>query len=294
MKKILFLFILVTITSCVSKKQYADLENRFDIKAQELVNAKANLQKCLIDKQNCLLDKTGSSSTNTGLNQQIALLKSQIKNLEKQNENSVQQIDNLTVLSTSGSENVKEIIAQLSEKDKYINGIRDAMTRKDSLNLAIKYQLTKQLAQGIQDQDIQVDVEKTVVYISLSDKLLFTSGGSTVLPKAKAILGKVATVVQSRPDMEVMVEGHTDNVGITTSCMKDNWDLSTKRATAVLRVLQNDYSINPNRLIASGRSEFVPLESNDTAEGKARNRRTRIIILPKLDQFFDILEQKPE
>lgn len=287
MKKILLLFVIVTMSSCISKKQYADLENRYNTKTQELVNAKANLQKCLLEKNN-------NSGRVTALNEQIALLNKQISNLEKQNQNSVQQIDNLTVLTQSGSDNIKEIVAQLSEKDKYINGIRDAMTRKDSLNLAIKYQLTKQLADGIQDEDIQVDVEKTVVYISLSDKLLFNSGGSTVSVKAKEILGKVATVISSRPDMEVMVEGHTDNVGITTTCMKDNWDLSTKRATAVLRVLQNDYNVDPKRLIASGRSEYVPLESNDTAAGKSRNRRTRIIILPKLNEFFEILEKKPE
>lgn len=287
MKKILLLFVIVTMSSCISKKQYADLENRYNTKTQELVNAKANLQKCLLEKNN-------NSGRVTALNEQIALLNKQISNLEKQNQNSVQQIDNLTVLTQSGSDNIKEIVAQLSAKDKYINGIRDAMTRKDSLNLAIKYQLTKQLADGIQDEDIQVDVEKTVVYISLSDKLLFNSGGSTVSTRAKEILGKVATVISSRPNMEVMVEGHTDNVGITTSCMKDNWDLSTKRATAVLRVLQDDYNIDPKRLIASGRSEYVPLESNDTAAGKSRNRRTRIIILPKLNEFFEILEKKPE
>jgi chemotaxis protein MotB len=182
----------------------------------------------------------------------------------------------------------------LSEKDKYINGIREAMTKKDSLNLAIAFSLKRELADGIQDKDIQINVEKTVVYIELSDKLLFRSGSANVLPKAKQILGKVATVVKNRPDMEVMVEGHTDNVAIKTQCIKDNWDLSTKRATSVLRVLQNDFGISPKRLIAAGRSEYVPIASNDTVEGRSRNRRTRIIILPKLDQFFDILEQKPE
>ncbi len=168
------------------------------------------------------------------------------------------------------------------------------MTRKDSINLAIAFNLKRELAAGIQDNDIQIDVEKTVVYISLSDKLMFASGGSTVSEKAKQILGKVATIIKARPDMQVMVEGHTDNVGINTACMKDNWDLSAKRATAVVRVLQEKYNINPSRLVASARSEFVPLESNDTLEGRARNRRTKIIILPKLDEFFDILEQKPE
>ncbi|MCF6349966.1 MAG: OmpA family protein [Flavobacteriaceae bacterium] len=287
MKKILFLFVLITISSCVSKKQHTELESRYDTQNQALINAKANLQKCL-------LAKTGSSTRVTGLDEQIAMLKNQVSNLESQNKNSLQQVENLTVLTKGASDNIKTVIAQLSEKDKYINGIRDAMTKKDSINLAVAFHLKRELADGIQDEDIQVDVEKTVVYISLSDKLMFSSGGATVSPRAKEILGKVATVIRSRPDMEVMVEGHTDNVGISTSCMKDNWDLSTKRSTAVVRVLQDVYNISPDRLVASGRSEFVPLESNNTTEGKARNRRTKIIILPKLDQFFDILEQKPE
>ncbi len=296
MKKIIIVLIASAflLSSCVSKKKYTTLETQMADAAQQLVNVKASLQKCEIEKQKCLLEKTGSSTRVGGLNEQIILLNQQIKNLEQQNKNSLQQVDNLTVLTKGASDNIKTVIAQLSEKDKYINGIRGAMKRKDSINLAVAFHLKRELAAGIQDQDIQIDVEKTVVYISLSDKLLFTSGGATISPKAKEILGKVATVIKNRPDMEVMVEGHTDNVGINTACLKDNWDLSTKRATAVLRVLQNEYGIAPNRLIASGRSEFTPLEANDTPQGRARNRRTKIIILPKLDQFFDILEQKPK
>ena len=289
MKKIIVIaFVsLFLLSSCVSTKKYTSLEDKLTETEQELVNVKGNLQKCLVDKK-------GSSTQSAALREQIALLKNQIKNLEEQNKNSVKQVENLTVLSQGASENIKNVIAQLSEKDKYINGIRDAMTRKDSINLAVAFNLKRELADGIQDQDIQINVEKTVVYISLSDKLMFSSGGATVSPKAKEILGKVATVIQNRPNMQVMVEGHTDNVGINTACMKDNWDLSTKRATAVVRVLQDIYHIDPSRLVAAGRSEYVPLESNDTVEGRARNRRTKIIILPKLDEFFDILEQKPE
>ncbi len=289
MKKIIVITLLSAffLTSCVSKKQYTSLQDQLTDTEKELVNVKGNLQKCLVSKK-------GSSTQATALREQIALLKNQISSLEQQNQSSLQQVENLTVLSQGASENIKNVISQLSEKDKYINGIRDAMTRKDSINLAVAFNLKRELADGIQDQDIQINVEKTVVYISLSDKLMFSSGGSTVSPKAKEILGKVATVIQNRPDMQVMVEGHTDNVGINTTCMKDNWDLSAKRATAVVRVLQDVYKIDPSRLVAAARSEYVPIESNDTVEGKARNRRTKIIILPKLDEFFDILEQKPE
>ncbi len=288
MKKIFLLALAtVSLSSCVSKKQFADMENNYNSAKQQLVDVKADLQKCLIAK-----DKNSNMVAATSV--QVEALKDQIASLKEDKKTALKQVENLTVLTQSSSDNIKNVIAQLSEKDKYINGIREAMTQKDSLNLAIKYQLTKELAAGIQDEDIVVDVEKTVVYISIADKLLFKSGSATVSEKAKAVLGKVATVISSRPDMEVQVEGYTDNVPMHSTCMKDNWDLSTKRATAVVRVLQNDFSVDPKRLIAAGRSEYVPLESNDTATGRATNRRTRIVILPKLEQFFDILEQKPD
>jgi chemotaxis protein MotB len=288
MKKIVLLLLVVSfLGSCVSKKKYATLEEEYNASQQEIVNLKGNLQKCLVARNE-------KNSRVTSLEEQLALLKQQNEHLAETSKSALKQVENLTVLTQSASDNIKNVISQLSEKDKYINGIRDAMTKKDSLNLAIAFHLKRELADGIQDKDIQINVEKTVVYIELSDKLLFTSGSANVLPRAKEILGKVATVIKGRPDMEVMVEGHTDNVAIKTQCIKDNWDLSTKRATSVLRVLQNDYGIDPKRLIAAGRSEYVPLASNDTVEGRAKNRRTRIIILPKLDQFFDILEKKPQ
>lgn len=275
MKKVFFtvLILSIVLSSCVSQKKYADLETQYGVTKQDLVDAKADLQSCQLEKDH------------------LAELNSSLK---EDKARSLQQVENLTVLTQSSSDNIKQVIAQLSEKDKYINGIRAAMTKKDSINLALAFQLKKDLAAGIQDEDIQINVEKTVVYISIADKLLFKSGSAVVSEKAKVVLGKVATVISSKPDMEVQVEGYTDNVPISTNCLKDNWDLSVSRATSVVRVLQNDFNIQPGRLIAAGRSEYVPLESNDTAEGRSTNRRTRIVILPKLDQFFEILEQKPE
>ena len=259
MKKLFFgaLFMSVLFTSCISSKKYADLETQHNKTKQELVDAKADLQSCLVDKDH-LMELNNS--------------------LKEDKARSLQQVENLTVLTQSSSDNIKEVIAQLSEKDKYINGVRDAMTKKDSINLALAFQLKKDLAAGIQDEDIQIDVEKTVVYISIADKMLW----------------KVATVVNSKPEMEVQVEGYTDNVPIKTKNMQDNWDLSVARATSVVRVLQNDFEVAPSRLIAAGRSEYVPLATNDTEQGRSTNRRTRIVILPKLEEFFDILEQKPE
>ena len=261
----------ILLSSCVSKQKYADLETENNRNKQEVIDAKAELQSCLIDKDHL-----------TELN----------KALREDKARSIQQVENLTVLTQSSSDNIKDIIAQLNEKDRYINGIRDAMTKKDSINLALAFQLKRDLADGIQDEDIQIDIEKTVVYISIADRLLFKSGSAVVSEKAKAVLGKVATVISSRPEMEVQVEGYTDNVSISTKCMKDNWDLSVARATAVIRVLQGDFEIDPSRLIAAGRGEYVPLDTNGTAEGRAVNRRTRIVILPKLEEFFDILEEK--
>ncbi len=280
MKKLILLTLTtIFLSSCVSQKQYAELESDYNSTKQDLVDAKAGLQQCLIEK-----DRDANN---------VVALENQVSSLLDDKKNALQQVENLTVLTQSSSDNIKVIIDQLSEKDKYINGIREAMTRKDSINLAIKYQLTKELTDGIQDQDIIIDVEKTVVYISIADKLLFNSGSSTVSDRAKEILGKVATVISSRPNMEVMVEGYTDDVPISAPGILDNWDLSVKRATAVVRVLQNDHGVDPKRLVAAGKSEYTPLQTNDTAAGRAANRRTRIVILPRLEEFFEILEQKP-
>ena len=282
MKKLFFLAIAsaVLLSSCVSQKKFADLQSDYDATKLQLTDANAKVLNCQVEK-----DKYAN---------QLAALEAQNKFLSQNNENNIRQIESLTTLSQSASGNIKDIIAQLSEKDKYINGIRGAMSKKDSINLALAVNFKSVLADGIQDEDIMINVEKTVVYISISDKLLFKSGSSVISEKAKGLLEKVATVIASKPEMEVMVEGYTDNRPINTARTKDNWDLSTQRATSVIRVLQNDFKIDPKRLIAAGRSEYLPLASNDTADGRSRNRRTRFVILPKLDQFFDVLEQKPD
>lgn len=282
MKKIFTIVICSTLllSSCVSQKKFAELQTEFDSTKQQLTDANGKVLACQVEK-----DKLAN---------QMSALESQNKFLTESRSADMRQIENLTMLSQSASSNIRDVISQLSEKDKYINGIRGAMSRKDSVNLALAVNLKSALADGIQDEDIIIDVEKTVVYISISDKLLFKSGSSIISSKAKGLLAKVAAVIADKPDMEVMVEGYTDNQPINTSRTKDNWDLSTQRATSVIRVLQNDYKIDPKRLIAAGRSEYLPLATNDTPEGRSRNRRTRFVILPKLDQFFDILEQKPE
>lgn len=276
-KLILFAVATLMLSSCVSKKKFTELEDKYKSQGKELVDTKADLMKCKIENQN-----------------KIATLQQRVSDLREDKKKTLEYVDNLTVLSKSASDNIKETLSQMAKKDEYIRHVQRAMTRKDSINLALGFRLKKVLNDGLDDKDIQVDVEKTVVYISIADRLLFRSGSSVVSNKAKDVLGKVAQVVEAQPDLEIMVEGYTDSNPINTSCVKDNWDLSVKRATSVVRVLQNDFSISPDRLVAAGRSEYKPLESNDTVQGRARNRRTRIVLLPKLDQFFKLLENKVE
>ncbi|WP_165731838.1 OmpA family protein [Polaribacter sp. 20A6] len=275
MKKIsILLLTAVIVSSCVSKKKFVTLQDEHDQTTTELVDVKATLQKCLIESE-----------------KDVATLTEQINSLKEDKKGALKQVENLTVLTQSSSDNIKNVITQLSEKDKFINGIRAAMTQKDSLNLAIKYHLTKNLTDGIQDEDIQVNVEKTVVFISISDKLLFKSGSYNVTDKAYTVLEKISKVIKDQPEMEVMIEGHTDSTPIKRTIIQDNWDLSALRATSITRILQYKFGVKPSRLIAAGRSQYVPLVDNNTAANKAINRRTKIIIMPKLDQFFDLLEQ---
>ncbi|MFT6959982.1 MAG: chemotaxis protein MotB [Polaribacter sp.] len=275
MKKIsLILVAVIFVSSCVSKKDFAALQSEKTKTQAQLITVKGNLQKCLIEQD-----------------EKVFALTEQIKYLQADKKNALKQVENLTVLTQSSSDNIKTVIAQLSAKDKYINGVREAMTQKDSLNLAIKYHLTKNLTEGIQDEDIEVNIEKTVVFISISDKLLFKSGSYNVTDGAYTVLEKIAKVINDQPQMEVMIEGHTDTTPIKRDIIQDNWDLSALRATSITRILQYKFGVKPNRLIAAARSQYIPLAANDTPENRAKNRRTKIIIMPKLNQFFDLLEQ---
>lgn len=280
-KLVLFLTATVLITSCASNKELEALKATHAQTKDQLMTVQNNLTKCLAQKESAV-DKT-------------KLLESTIADLRKDKENTLQQVGDLTVLTQGANDNIKEAMTQLAKKDGYINRIRAAATKKDSLNLVVAFHLKKELQQGIDDQDIEVNVEKTVVFISISDKLLFNSGSYTITPKASEVLQKVATVVNGQPEMDVMVEGHTDDTPVATGAsMKDNWGLSVLRSTAIVRELQNKYAVAPSRLIAAGRSSYVPLVDNTTPENKAKNRRTKIIVMPKLNQFFNLLDQKVE
>ncbi len=280
MKKVILLFSVTSLflSSCVSKKQFTELQNQNSNNLQQLAIAKKQLSDTSSE-----LDKEQNK---------IVSLEDKIKYLLKGNEKTLEFVDNLTVLSKSASENVKATLTQLNKKDEYIRYIQAVNSRRDSINLAVAFNLKKVLNNGLNDDDIQVNIEKTIVYISIADKLLFKSGSYKVSSRATSILKKVADVINAQPEMDVMVEGHTDSKTIKTDVLDDNWDLSVKRSTSIVRILQNEFDVTPARLIAAGRSSYVPLVENDTPENMAKNRRTKIIIMPKLDQFFDLLDSK--
>jgi chemotaxis protein MotB len=278
MKKIILgcLGITMLLSSCVSQKKYADLEAKHK-EAQDLLNS------ATVKLNSCLEDKATASSRLQTLEDQNAFLKAN-------NQELINNMGNLTTLTTKGAENLEKSLESLQEKDLTIRKLQDAVTRRDSVNLALVQSL-KGVLGNLDDEDIEISVEKGVVFVSISDKLLFRSGSYNVTNAAKEVLGKVAKVVNNKPDFEFMVEGHTDNVPIKTSELADNWDLSVKRATSVVRILQNDFGVEPSRMTAAGRSHYVPLVDNNTSANRAKNRRTRIVVLPKIDQFYNMIEE---
>jgi len=276
-------------SSCVSKKQYDDLQGRLKLLQEESGAVEADLSRLTRELSTCEQEKSSLQATLNARQDQIEGLKEQVVDLRVQRDQTVQQVGDLTVLSQSANENIGETLSQLEKKYDYIQYLQAAKSKADSINLALAVNLKGVLADGIADDDVEVKVDKTVVFINLSDKMLFTSGSYDITDRADEVLGKIAQIVQSRPDVEVMIEGYTDNVPISSSCVKDNWDLSVLRSTSFARSLQSKHGVDPNRLIAAGRGEYNALAANDTEEGRATNRRTRIIILPKLDQFYDLL-----
>ena len=292
-----FLSVCLLVTSCIPKSQYELLQTELDAAnsqvgdcGEKIDSYLAQISACEREKESLKGDLRTAQANSTNKDVQIADLKEQIQDIRGQRDKQVEQVGDLTVLSQSANENIAETLSQLENKDKYISAIQAAKTKADSVNLALAVNLTTMLKDGIADEDVEIKVDKTVVYINLSDKMLYTSGSATITDRADEVLGKIAAIVQARPEVEVMVEGYTDNVPISNSCITDNWDLSVKRATSVVRALQTKHQIDPNRLIAAGRGQYNTLASNDTFEGRSTNRRTRIIILPKLDQFYDLLD----
>ena len=271
MKKIILslLVLSLSMTSCVSKKKFTDLEAKQKATQDLLNTATVKLNTCLTERE---------------------ALASQVDFLKKNNSDLINNMGNLTTLTTKGAENLEKSLESLKEKDLKISRLQDALTKKDSATLALVTSLKKDV--GMDDPDININVEKGVIMISIADNLLFKSGSYDVSDKAKGVLAKVAKVINSKPDFECMVESHTDNVPYKGGVLLDNWDLSVKRATSIVRVLQSDLGVSPKQLIPAGRSSYIPLVDNDSPANRAKNRRTKIIIMPKIDQFYDMIEKE--
>ena len=270
------------LASCVSKKKYAAIQASNETLHNKLDECNRSLDACR--GQVAVLEASVAGLENANQH-----LKDQVGELSNTNANLLNSIGQMATLSKQEAVNLERSLEQIREQDLRIRSLHDALSKKDSVTLALVVSLKSSLG-NLNDTDVVVNVEKSVVFISLSDKMLFSSGSTQLSPRAKEVLAKVATVLNDKPEMEVLVEGHTDNVPISRECFKDNWDLSVSRAVSITRVLQKDYGVDPARITAGGRSEYVPLVANDTAENRSTNRRIRIVIMPKLDQFYGMIE----
>ncbi len=265
------LLAMTTLASCVSKKKYVALES-------DLANTKSQLTKTQVEKE-------GLESKVSKIEARVAEYNAKINSLKEANNSQMTSVDDVAVMSNNTKTKMRATLSKIDP-----NVLANAKTMEDSINLAISYNLKKAIAD--EEDDVNVDIDKTVVMISISDKLLFNSGSYKVSGKADTILKKIADVINSEPSMEVMVEGHTDSKTISTQMFQDNWDLSVKRATSIVRKLQNKFGVDPSKLIAAGRSSYVPLVDNDSKESRSKNRRTRIVIIPNLDKFFALLDSE--
>ena len=278
-----FLLVFVLIESCVSTRKFKEQVGQV---AQEKSAHAATKQ----DLNDCAGSLKVDEKKIADLQAELAADQDQISFLKQNNNQALKQLENLSVISSSQAESIKKSMENMGVKDNMIFSLQASLAQRDSLNMALVLNLKGAIG-NLDDKDINIKVDKGVVYIDISDKMLFKSGSYNITEKASEVLGKVAKVLKNQKDIEFMVEGHTDNVPFRRGDLIDNWDLSVKRATAVVRVLQDKYDLNPAKMTAAGRSEFQPLNSNETEEGKAANRRTRIVILPQLDQFFKLLER---
>ncbi len=281
MKKLIALTLLsgtVLLTSCVSKKKYVELENQYN-------STRSTLTKTQLEKEEIEAKYAKIEERVANYNAKISALTS--SNVELEN-TSLRNYGNV-VLSNKDKEQMKEALANVDQ-----NELAQARTLRDSMNLIISYNLKRNLdetliAEGEED-DIEIKIDETVVMITISDKLLFTSGSYRVNPKANNLLQRLANVINSEPAMEVLIEGHTDSRTVKKGAyIKDNWELSVERSTAVIRILQEEFGVAPEKLIAAGRSSFLPVSENETEDGRSKNRRTRIVILPNLDKFLALL-----
>ena len=283
---------LFSLSACVSSKkfkssqqEYAKLQDRY--KTLESENNICGEEKGILVRQKETLEREKALLT-----ARTKELQEQIAYLKDNNNQALKRLESLSVISTQQAESIKKSMDNLGIKDAYIQNIQRQMSYKDSLNMALVINLKGAIG-NLEDGDINIKVDKGVVYVDISDKLLFKTGSYEITDRANEVLGKVAMVLKNQPDLEFMVEGHTDGVPFNGSgIISDNWDLSAMRATTVVRLLQKKHGLDPARMVAAGRGEYRPVADNATKEGRAANRRTRIVVLPQLDQFFKLLEKQ--
>jgi chemotaxis protein MotB len=280
----IFITILIAIllNSCVSQKEYTQLQRDLEMNQTTLNTCEDNLKSTQSDK--LILEANLEYAKS-----RASKLESQLEYFKSTNTNLLERLSDLAVVSKSGAKSIQKSLEALNEQNKYIKDLTSSMQRKDSLNLVLVMNLKRSL-DDFDDEDINIEVKKGVVYVSISDKMLFRSGSYKISDQAKNVIGKIAKIINDHKELDILVEGHTDTVPISTECMVDNWDLSVKRATSIVRLMQTDFGVESSRMTAGGRSEFLPKTTNETVEGRAKNRRTEIVILPKLDEFFALLE----
>lgn len=294
-----FIVVFSLLTSCVGKKKY-DMATKDKMAIEEeMKQIKASLKKSQEEYAD-LMKKYNEEQARVKSEKQMADAKAseyqtKLKSLENQldlanktNTNLLSRLEDLSIISKSGAENIQKSLEAINQQSKYIQGLNTKIQMKDSLNLALVTNLKRSLA-NINDEDVKVEVRGGLVYVSIADKLLFKSGSYNINATAENVLGKVAQVVNDHKEIDILVEGHTDNVSISTDQIKDNWDLSVLRATAVTRMLQKKFGVDPSRMTAGGKSEYSPKDSNESASGRQANRRTEIVITPRLDQYIGLM-----
>lgn len=273
--------------SCASKKKLVSAQKQANEIQLQLDKTRADLNDCDSRTASLNNDIKLKNDELTSKTAKLKELEDQIEFLKKNNNHLLDRMSDLSVISKEGSESIKKSLAMMDAQGVQIRDLNASIQRKDSLNMALVLNLKRSLA-DVSDEDVQVEVKKGVVYVSLSDKMLFKSGSSIINTQAETVLAKVAKILNDYKEIEILVEGHTDNVPIATDRFADNWDLSALRATSVVRTLQKKYGVEPIRMIAGGRGEYMPKVANDSAPNRSLNRRTEIIITPKLDQFFNL------
>ena len=270
---------LILVSSCASKK---DLED-----------CRQNNLKLLNSNKEVVMNLQQSREQLAAANARVASLEEQLAQSKEDYKQLQRSLDKSLVNSSQSNVSIEKLVDQINESNQYIRHLTDLKTKSDSLNLALTNKLTRSLSKE-ELKDVDVQVLKGVVYISLADNMLYKSGSYEISDRAAETLSKIAKIINDYQDYDVLIEGNTDNVPISRPNIRNNWDLSCLRASSVVQALQNDYGVDPKRLTAGGRGEYNPIASNDTEIGKQRNRRTQIIITPKLDEFMDLIGQAPE